>query len=48
MTTGGWDEEQRPFVNDDQSGVERDAFGRDDRGRRRVRHGHEDRPHRER
>ena len=34
MTTGGWDEEQRPFVNDDQSGVERDAFGRDDRGRR--------------
>lgn len=34
MTTGGWDEEQRPFINDDQSGVERDAFGRDDRGRR--------------
>ena len=34
MTTGGWDEEQRPFLNDDQSGVERDAFGRDDRGRR--------------
>jgi len=34
MTTGGWDEEQAPFVNDDQSGVERDAFGRDDRGRR--------------
>ncbi len=40
MTTpGDWDDEQadgafRPFVNDDQSGVERDAFGRDDRGRR--------------
>jgi len=34
MTTGGWDEEQAPFLNDDQSGVERDAFGRDDRGRR--------------
>ncbi|MGI8590001.1 MAG: hypothetical protein ACR2M5_03315, partial [Nakamurella sp.] len=34
MTSGGWDEEQAPFVNDDQSGVERDAFGRDDRGRR--------------
>lgn len=34
-----WDDEAadgafRPFVNDDQSGVERDAFGRDDRGRR--------------
>ncbi len=39
MTGGDWDDEQadgafRPFVNDDQSGVERDAFGRDDRGRR--------------
>jgi dihydrofolate synthase/folylpolyglutamate synthase len=39
MTTGDWDDERadgafRPFVNDDQSGVERDAFGRDDRGRR--------------
>ena len=40
MTTGDdWDDEQadgafRPFLNDDQSGVERDAFGRDDRGRR--------------
>ena len=32
--TGSWDEEQAPFLNDDQSGVERDAFGRDDRGRR--------------
>ena len=36
---GDWDDEAadgafRPFVNDDQSGVERDAFGRDDRGRR--------------
>jgi len=34
-----WDDEQadgafRPFVTDDQSGVERDAFGKDDRGRR--------------
>ncbi len=39
MTGRDWDDEQaegasRPFLNDDQSGVERDAFGRDDRGRR--------------
>lgn len=39
MTREEWDDEKadgavRPFTSDDQSGVERDAFGRDDRGRR--------------